>query len=133
MNRPDHDLFAGWRATLAPAGLEDRVLAAIREGARPPHIGLVNRMWENQALRIGWLAAAALLMAINLWMPTAPGTGSEVVVARTDDEVDVLLASLMERYDLRTPTLADQNLLIEEIFGNGQSVSTTLENGGENS
>ena len=67
MTDDDTDLLAGWRSPPAPPGLKQRVLAATRDhNRRPVNRRLEDRLWESRAVRLGWLAAASLLLVLNL-------------------------------------------------------------------
>ncbi len=62
-----------WEAPRAPKGLGERVvLTAKAEAVKWHAMCLEERVWHSRALRWSWLAAATLLLAINLMTLTQP-------------------------------------------------------------
>jgi hypothetical protein len=113
MNDNDTDLLAGWRSPPAPPELMQRVLAAARDHNRPP-VGrrLEDRLWESRAVRFGWLAAATLLLALNLAVRNPAGApvvaSAEQPQRAGDAEIDV---------GAPIPTPADDTLTLAEAGG----------------
>jgi hypothetical protein len=125
INDTSKDLFAGWSPTEPPRQVRERVLAAARRGAVPARRPLEDRLWENRLLRIGWLTAAALLLALNLWLPTPverDPRGS--IVAGMPVDFDPLLASLIEGHPPTRTTWADQRQLVPVLLEEGCTVAT---------
>jgi hypothetical protein len=113
MTDNDTELLAGWRSPPAPPELKERVLAAaLDDDRRPVRRRLENRLWESKALRFGWLAAASLLLALNLAVRNpdqAPVVASAKQPARAGDaEIDV---------GAPIPTPADDTLTLAEAGG----------------
>ncbi len=79
------------RPPMAPPALRQRALAAARQaliqeaGAQQaggePRPLLTNRLWQSRNLRLGWLAAATLLLGLNLRVALSP---PPPVVAQAD-------------------------------------------------
>ncbi len=124
MNDTSKDLFTGWSPTEPPPHVRERVLAAARRGAVPARRRLEDRLWENRAVRIGWLAAAALLVALNLWLPTpAERDPHGSIVAGMPVDLDPLLASLIENRQPTRTTWADQSQLVPVLLEEGRTVA----------
>ena len=113
------DLFDGWRAPSVPVGLDRRVLAAARNPnfvAIPRRIE--DRIWESARLRVAWLAAASLLVALNLLVagPLAPviaGHPAEVATSSAeglDNGVEV------PSHDQQVTTVGDSDTLAIAIL-----------------
>ena len=67
MTNDRDDLLTGWRSPPAPPQLRRRALAAARDGSsKPTRRRLEDRLWESRPARYGWLAAASLLLFLNL-------------------------------------------------------------------
>ena len=67
MNQPNHDELAGWRTPPAPPHLKRQTMAAALDSSREPiRRRIEDRLWESSAIRYGWLAAASLLLVLNL-------------------------------------------------------------------
>lgn len=85
------DLFAGLEPPKPPTGLRARVLARARHAAREKAAAgsvldrLVERVWASRPLRAAWLAAALVLLTLNLaesrerYAPGAPPAASPVL------------------------------------------------------
>ena len=73
MNRDNSNLLHGWRAPRAPSDLRERALAAAHDRTRNPvRRRIEDRIWESPVARFGWLAAASMLLALNLTLDS-PG------------------------------------------------------------
>lgn len=72
MDRDDGGLLAGLRPADTPPGLAERVLAAARGSRAPRSRRLEDVLWGSRGVRLGWLAATAALLALNLLVPV-PG------------------------------------------------------------
>ena len=78
MNRDHRNLLLGWRTPRAPSDLRERALAAARDLTRNPvRRRIEDRIWESPVARFGWLAAASLLLALNLTLD-GPGRSREL-------------------------------------------------------
>lgn len=108
-------------------------MSAAREGIVSQRRRLTDRLWESRAVRFGWAAAATALVALNLWIPPAQTEGTTEVVAQASQEVDPVLASLIDKHELARPTLADRELLLNELFGTSDTESANWIFKGENS
>lgn len=84
MTEGHDDMFVGWRAPAAPTGLEQRALAAARDPqVTPIQRRIEDRIWESRGLRIGWLAAASILLSANMLLT------NDVVVAQSQSEPEI--------------------------------------------
>ena len=127
MNDTPRDLFRGWAPVDPPSPVRDRVLAAARRGAvsaRPP---LGVRLWESRWVRIAWLAATAVLVALNLWLPSPAERGPRTTAtAAAPFELDPLLASLMADHPPTRTTWADQGRLLAALLEEAPTVPTDV-------
>jgi hypothetical protein len=89
MTRDNDRLFAGWKPTETPSDLGTRVVAAARRADREIRpVALVDRIWHSRGLKLGWLAATAALLVLNVWMPSpaAPGSPGRYAAGSRDGE-----------------------------------------------
>jgi hypothetical protein len=119
MNRDDIDLLTGWRSPPPPPELKERVLTAVRDdGRQPVRRRLEDRLWESRAVRVGWLAAASLLLVLNLAMKTADRAP---MVASANDGSPALDAEAVVGAPIPEPedvawTLADAGSVVRAIL-----------------
>lgn len=125
MNEAPKDLLAGWSPTEPPPHVRERVLAAARRGAFPARRALEDRLWENRSVRIAWLAAAAALVALNLWLP-APEQPlpRPSPLRRSTVEIDPVLASLIAKRPPTRVTWSDQSQLVLVLLDEARSAAT---------
>lgn len=113
------DLLKGWRTPPAPPHLRGRAMAAARDGARRPVRRRVeDRLWESRAVRYGWLAAASVLLVLNLAVDgatpaTVPATNL-TVETRPAEDAEVGIAIPRPARDVWT--LAEANLVARQIL-----------------
>lgn len=120
MTEASDDLLAGWQGPAAPPGLRERALAAARNPeVAPMPRRIEDRVWESRPLRLAWLAAAAVLVVLNLAAedrvaaPTARVTAMAAASA-IEDEVGAKIPpvpadgmTLAEAYQLAVALLND--------------------------
>lgn len=131
MNRSEPELFRGWKAAQPPDGMGARVLAAARTEKRSERREyLVDRLWESRTLRLGWSAAASLLLLVNLVVMTSPTPAPRVADARCADvlDSDPIVVALLERGAESTRAkLAEQTELLNALLAVGSAADTTSE------
>jgi len=67
MTNNRNDPLSGWRSPPAPPHLKRQAMAAALDSSREPiKRRIEDRLWESSAIRYGWLAAASLLLVLNL-------------------------------------------------------------------
>ncbi len=119
MTNDRDDLLAGWRSPPAPLQLRRRALAAARDANRAPvKRRLEDRLWESRPIRYGWLAAASLLLFLNLAVGVshrpailALNHGAEV---HQIDGIDI--GVLIPQPTRAAWTLADAQLVVRQIL-----------------
>lgn len=132
MNDSPDGLFAGWSPTEPPSQVKERVLAAARRADVPARRRLEDRLWGSRPARIAWLAAAAALVAFNLWLPTpADNNPPGSTVASSPVDFDPVLASMIARHPPTRTTWADQRQLMPELLEETRSAAAdTATDGG---
>ena len=125
MSRSNDDLFRGWKKTPAPPDLKERVVSAVRKGRMARQRRLTDRLWESRTLRYGWAAAAAALLAFNIWLPE-PAEHGQYRAAAVEEraEFDPVLASLVQDRLPPRHTWADQGTLASTLLGEVHTVAT---------
>jgi hypothetical protein len=92
---PDHERnpLDRWQPPPTPRGLKNSaVSAALDADRRPEPRRIEDRLWESRPLRYGWIAAASMLLALNLVVenPQRPqNRHAAVAEASAADEYDV--------------------------------------------
>ena len=128
MKRQADEMFVGWEKPKISGDLRERVLVTAKSQAQKPSIvSLEDRVWHSRVLRYAWLAAASILIAVNI-MTFFPKSQTELVTATLSIEEitnDPQIVQLFERHQQSRTRLADSQQIIAKVLAFDNDICDT--------